>query len=50
VIFGTAFMSAETIPAALHHLQNHHYGDRSTMVLFSVKYLNILWKEGLEKY
>jgi hypothetical protein len=40
----------ETIPVALHHLQHHQYGDHSTMVLFSVRYLNTLGKEVLEKY
>jgi hypothetical protein len=50
VIFSTAFMPAETISAELHHFQHHHYGDHSTMALFSVRYLNMLGKEVLEKY
>jgi len=50
MIFGAAFLSVETIPAALHHLHHHHCGDHSTMILFSVRYLNILGKEVLEKY
>jgi hypothetical protein len=50
MIIGAAFLSVEIIPAALHHLHQHHCGDYSAMALFSVKYLNILEKEVLEKY
>jgi hypothetical protein len=50
MIFGAAFLSVETIPAALHHLHHHHCGDHSAMALSGVRYLNILRKEVLENY